>query len=279
LAESLDEDSLAVINADNPHILGVRDKIKSRVVGVGFSDKADMAAADVIFNYAEGSEIKGLSFKLSYKGTTLPVRLDNILAKHQIYPALIAVAVGTEFGINLVESTAVLTNFLAPSSRLNLIPGVKNSTIIDDTYNASPSSAKAALEVMGKIKALRKIAVLGDMLELGEETEKSHRGIARNFLDANGNIFFAVGERMKFAVAELEESGFGKENIFFFTSPMEAARKLQEIIKEGDLVLIKGSQGMRMEKIVEEVMADPQKAEELLCRQNKEWKEKPWKPV
>lgn len=279
LVQSLDDKALAIINTDNPYIDKLKDQAKCRVVSFGFSDSAEMRATDIFFNYSEGREIKGLSFKLNYRGTTLPVRLNNILAKHQIYPALVAVAVGFEFGINLVESTAPLVNFSAPCSRLNMIQGIKNTIIIDDTYNASPTSVGAALEVLGEIKYSRKIAVLGDMLELGRETERSHKGIGRKFLEIKGDIFFAIGPRMKFAVSELEQNGFQKENIFSFDNPMDAGKKLQEIMKEGDLILVKGSQGTRMEKVVEEIMAEPQKAGELLCRQSQEWKAKPFKPA
>lgn len=279
LVSSLGEKALAIINIDNEYIKKIKGQAKCRVVTFGFSDEADMQASDISFNYLEKQEIKGLSFKLNYKGTNLPVRLNNVLARHQAYPALVAVAVGIEFGINLVESTALMGNFSVPRSRLNLMAGIKNTHIIDSTYNASPSSVAAALEVLGEIKSERKVAVLGDMLELGEETEKSHRNVAREFLKIKGDIFFAVGPRMKFAVAELVQRGFKKENIFSFLNPMDAGKKLQEIIKEGDIILVKGSQGTRMEKVVEEIMAEPQKAEELLCRQNKEWKEKPFKII
>lgn len=279
LIASLEEKSLAIINADNEHIKKLKDQAKCRLVTFGFSDGSDLQASDILFNYSAGQEIKGLSFKLNYKGVNLPVRLSNVLARHQVYPALVAVAVGVEFGMNLVESTALLANFSVPHSRLNLIPGIKNTQIIDDTYNASPASVEAALEVLGEIRAARKIAALGDMLELGEETEKSHKGVGKKFLEIKGDIFFAVGPRMKFAVSELEKSGFKKENIFSFDNPVDAGKKIQEIMREGDLVLVKGSQGIRMEKVVEEIMAEPLKAGELLCRQNREWKTKPFRQV
>mgnify|MGYP001028557288 FL=1 len=84
---------------------------------------------------------------------------------------------------------------------------------------------------------------------------------------------------MKFAVEELKRCRFPEENIFHFEDPMEAGRKLQEIVGDGDLILVKGSQGMRMEKVVEEIMAEPQEAEKLLCRQSEDWKRIPWKKV
>ena len=110
-------------------------------------------------------------------------------------------------------------------------------------------------------------------------TEKGHQNVAKKFLEIKGDIFFAVGQRMKFAVLELKRNGFAVGNVHSFESPTDAGKKLQEIVQEGDLILVKGSQGIRMEKVVEEIMAEPQKAGELLCRQNKEWKDKLFKPV
>ena len=279
LVTGLEESALSVINTDNSSIAKLKDQVKTRLATFGFGDAADMRATDIFFNYSEEKEIRGLSFKLNYKGTTLPVRLNNVLAKHQIYSALIAAAVGVEFGMNLVEISGLLASFSPPLGRLNLIKGIRHSSIIDDTYNASPVSTIAAIEVLEKISAPRKIAALGDMLELGEETENGHRLVARKFLEAKGNVFLAVGSRMRFATSELEKHNFDRNFIFHFDGSVEAGKKLQEIIQEGDLVLVKGSQGTRMEKAIEEIMAEPQKAEELLCRQNREWKKKPLKPV
>lgn len=278
LVKELDEKGLAVLNADNPHVSKLAEQIKPNVITFGFSEKADMRATDILFVYngENGKEVRGLSFKLSYKGTVIPVRLTKILANHQIYSALAAATAGVWLGMNLVEIGTALENFCAPPGRMNLLKGIKNALIFDDTYNASPTSTSAALDVLEKIVSSRKIAVLGDMLELGEDTEKGHISVAKKFLEIKGNVFFAVGERMKFAIMELERHKFPKENIFSFNNPMDAGRKLQEVMKPGDVVLIKGSQGMRMEKVVEEVMLEPQRAPELLCRQNEEWKENPF---
>lgn len=281
IIKTLNEKGLATINIDNFDIANLGDQIKSSLITVGFSKEAEMRATDPAFVYSgeAGGEIKGMSFKLNYRGTSIPVRLNNVLARHQIYPALFAAAVGTWFGLNLVEVGAALKNFSSPCGRMNLIAGIKKTFIIDDTYNASPVSAQVALDTLGEISAPRKIAVLGDMLELGSETKSGHRKAAQKFLEIKGNIFLAVGKRMRFAIEELSKNNFNKNNVFSFSNPVDAGRKLQEIIKEGDLILIKGSQGMRMEKIVEEIMAAPQKAPELLCRQNPEWKAKPFKEM
>lgn len=277
LVKSLRPEALAIINVDNTQIVQLQDQIVARVLTYGFSSGAEIRATDLTVNYADGTEVRGLSFKLSHKGTTLPVRLNNILAKHQVYAALAAAGVGLELGLNLVEIADALANLTVPCGRLNLLGGIKNTAIIDDTYNASPISTVAALEVLGDIKAKRKIAVLGDMLELGEETENGHREVARKFLAIQGDLFFAVGAKMELAVAELRAAGFAAENIFSFADPMQAGKELQKVLRSGDVVLVKGSQGLRMEKVVEEVMAEPQRAGELLCRQSAKWKKTPFR--
>lgn len=279
LVKKLSSNALAVINIDNLYIEKLKNSIKAKIITYGFLEEADVQATDISFVYTgENKEIKGLSFKLNYEGTSIPVRL-NIIAKHQIYSVLAACALGIWFELNLVEIAAALSSFYSPAGRMNVIKGIKNSTIIDDTYNASPASVLAALQTLKDIESRRKIAVLGDMLELGEETEKSHALMGEKFFQIAGDIFIGVGERMKFAEEELIRKNFKKENIFHFASPTEAGEKLQNIIKPGDLILVKGSQGMRMEKVVEEVMEEPQKAKELLCRQSVDWKKVPFGEV
>jgi len=274
LVRSLSDRGLAILNADNPRVLSMAENLKSAVVTFGFGEQADLRATDIAFNYSESGEIQGLSFKLNFRGTSIPVRLNNVLAKHQIYSALIATAVAEELGMNLVEIASRLSEFYPPPSRLNLIAGIKRTYLIDDTYNASPDSTLAALEVLWEIKADRKIAVLGDMLELGAETERSHRQVGRKLFEIKADLVFFFGIRMKFAMEELKKHDFNSENVFYFENHAELGRKLQSEMREGDLVLIKGSQSMRMEKVVEEVMFNPQDAGKLLCRQDKEWKEK-----
>lgn len=285
LVKNLKENGLAVINADNKKIINLKNKNKREDVNFstfGFSEEADVQVTEVFYNYSDDNgkdEIKGLSFKLNYKGTSIPMRLNNILAEHSIYAALSAISIAIGFELNLVEIAEALENFSMPTGRMTLIAGIKNTSIIDDTYNSSPVSAIAAIKALKNIEAPRKIAVMGDMLELGENNESGHIEVARKFLEIESGIFFAVGERMKIASEELKKHNISPERLFEFSDPMNAGRKLQEIMKPGDLILVKGSQGMRMEKVVEEIMNEPEKAEQLLCRQNKEWKNIPWRKI
>ncbi len=294
LAKVLLEKDLVILNSDNVYLAKLKDNprqfgVAARVFSFGFEENADARAMDMFLNQFDdmsAAETRfitsppcGLSFKLNYKGAMMPLRLSNVLAKHNIYAALAGVSVGIELGLNLVEIAASLEKFVLPSGRTNLIRGIKDTNIIDDTYNSSSiTSVEGALEILREFGNSRKIVVLGDILEIGPNTETEHRQAAKKFLEVGGNVFLAVGQRMKFAVDELRKHKFTGE-IYEFENPMDAGKKLQEIMHTGDVILVKGSQGMRMEKVVEEVMAEPDRAKELLCRQNPEWKAVPWREV
>lgn len=276
LVESLPENGFAILNTDNKNVLAMASRTKAHIISFGFSEGSFIKAGKVSYAYDDNGKPDGISFKVESEGKSIPMRLRNILAPHQAYAVLSAVAVASTFKINLLDAINSLQDFHSTAGRMNLLGGIKNSYLIDDTYNASPVSTTAALETLGALGAKRKIAVLGDMLELGGEEEKGHRDVGKKVFETKADIFFAVGDRMKKAVDEILKLGFEKENVFTFENPESAGMKLQEIMEEGDLILIKGSQGMRMEKIVEEVMSEPLKAQELLCRQNIEWRKKPF---
>jgi len=259
-----------ILNIDDKLIKEMKNKVKAEVLTYGFKEEADLRATDVIFT---NHELPGLSFKLNFKGNVVPVRLPGILGIHQIYAILAGAAVGLVFDFNLIEIVEALSKFQPLAGRMRLIPGIKNTKIIDDTYNASPSATLRALETLEKLEANRKIVVLGDMLELGEYTEIAHRQIGQKVKEV-ADLLFLVGERVIFTADEAERQGFDKSKIFQFPTSDEAKKVVQEKIEEGDLILVKGSQAMRMEKIVEEIMAEPEKAKELLVRQDKSWLEK-----
>jgi UDP-N-acetylmuramoyl-tripeptide--D-alanyl-D-alanine ligase len=275
LVDVLPEDGAAIINGDDKRAVAMKEKTKAEVITFGFGEQSKVMASDIIFSYQD-QKLEGISFKLNYEEKVIPIRLRHVLARHHVYAVLAAVSVGIVFKINLVEISSALENFFPPSGRMNLIPGIKNCLIIDDTYNASPYSTTAALNVLSELKAPRKIAVLGDMLELGADTEKGHREVARKVLEIGADLFFAVGERMEFAIDEMRKIGYPLEKTFYFEDPVLAGKKLQQEIRENDLILIKGSQSIRMENAVEEIMAQPLHARELLCRQTKIWRKKPF---
>jgi UDP-N-acetylmuramoyl-tripeptide--D-alanyl-D-alanine ligase len=151
---------------------------------------------------------------------------------------------------------------------------VKGSIIIDDTYNSSPVAAEAALETLKEVSGNgRKIVALGDMLELGEDSEEAHRSIGKIAKDSC-NFLITVGERSKFIKAGAIEAGMHIENIFEFSNSKEAGDFLRDFIKTGDIILVKGSQGIRMERVVAAILQDIDMKGNLLVRQEKEWLDK-----
>lgn len=275
LIRSLKWNGYAILNGDDAKASAMSKLTKSQAITFGKSDKFVIGATDIVYNYQEDVP-QGISFKLNYDGKSLPIRLRNILAQHQVYAALASVAVGIIFKMNLVEIASSLESLRSPSGRMNLLEGKNGSRLIDDTYNASPVSTVAALDVLANLKAIRRVAILGDMLELGSQTESGHRDVARKVFKSDINLLVVVGQRMKKAVEELVALGFEKSKIMHFDNPEIAAEKIESLIKKGDLILIKGSQGMRMEKISARLLANPKKDGKMLCRQSKQWLARPF---
>ncbi len=275
ILKNLSSENTAILNNDDVLIKPVKDdKMKARVITYGFEEGADLLASNyrIVLKEENGKAVpEGLTFKVDYKGSSVPIRLFNTFGRHHVYPGLAALAAGAVVGFNLVDMAESLTRYNSPPGRLKLIEGEKATFILDDTYNASPAAVRAAIEVLKEIPAKRKIAVLGDMLELGKYAVDAHRAIAKE-LSGVVDLVFTVGPRSKFIATELKETGFEKKNIFEFSMSDEAKSELEKVLREGDLILVKGSQAMRMERIVEEIMAHPEKKEGLLVRQEKTWK-------
>lgn len=268
LARSLGKKDLAILNLDDEFIRELPGNIKSDVITYGFNKNADINAEEILlgnkkFKTEDGS--LGMRFKISYKGTTVPFRFPYALGRGQIYSALSAAAVGIHFGFNLVEMSEALSSYQPLPGRMKMIEGVNSSLIIDDTFNANPDSALSALETIEKLEAPRKIAVLGDMLELGEQCETGHKEVGKA-VPKSADFLFTYGAKSKIISQQAQKSGMKEENIFHFENMNELAELLKNTIQEGDVILIKGSRAMRMEKIVREIMAKPEKADELLVK-------------
>lgn len=278
LIESLNAKGLAVLNFDNQYVKEMSEVSKARVSSFGLKEGANLQAQDIVYNFTkEGYDLSGINFKLNYNGSVVPVNMKNVMAETAIYAALAATAVALYFDFNLVEISNALSDFSLPKGRMNFLPGIKHTFIIDDTYNSSPEAALLAINVLKRVKVdatANKYAILGDMLEIGGYTEEGHRLVGKMVAESKIDQLIAVGERARDFIRGAKEAGMEDDYIFYFDKPEEAGRFLQNRIKAGDILLIKGSQGARMEKVVKELMAEPEKAAELIVRQEKEWKNK-----
>lgn len=272
LIYSLKHDGILILNSDDADVFSFKGKTNNKIITYGMMGDAEIRATNYSVYYSEKTgEPFGINFKVEYAGNCLPVRILGTLGQNNIYSTLGALAVSVAMNLNLVEASGNISNHISPRGRVNLIKGIKKSTIIDDTYNASPVAVLSALETLRDLKTkYRKIAVLGDMMELGKHTKEAHSEVG--IMSATAcDILVAVGLRSRITAESAIDAGLEEDNVLQFDNSVEAGKYIQNIIKEGDIILVKGSQSMRMERIVYEIMAEPDKASELLVRQEKEW--------
>jgi UDP-N-acetylmuramoyl-tripeptide--D-alanyl-D-alanine ligase len=269
LLTMLPKDGTAIFNADNTYARRVGRRVRAATsIGYGFAAEAQVRAENL---QLPRSLDDGLMFRLNYGGTLLPMRLSQVIASHHISAVLAAVAVGVACRINLVDITQALRDFASLPGRMKLLPGLHESALIDDTYNASPASLQAALETLRALPGERRIAVLGDMLELGDETAEAHRRVAQWLQETGVEWAILVGPQMRLAGEALAQRGWSAERYVCLDHPLRAGEVLATWLRPGDRVLLKGSQGMRIELATRAVLAEPERAGELLCRQSEKW--------
>ena len=268
LVSQLPTTGFAVLNADDMKVMTAKEYTRANVITFGFSEKADMRIS-AFSNYVS-DEGGGVTFKLTYGGSVVPIRIEGGLGRAPAYAAAVGAVTGLVFGMNLVKIAEALSHYVPPNGRERIIRGIRHSVIIDDTYNASPTATKEALATLKSLDAKRKIAVLGDMLELGKYTFDEHQAIG-HLIPESADLLFTVGIRAKIIAETAEKIGFSKKKIFVFTNIHEAAMQLQQKVLRGDLILIKGSQGVRMERVVKEIMTEPLQAKKFLVRQSRSW--------
>jgi UDP-N-acetylmuramoyl-tripeptide--D-alanyl-D-alanine ligase len=273
LISALKKDGVLILNNDDEKVLSLKESFDGMVMSYGFKDSSAVLASNEKVIYNKKTPV-GVTFKVDYGGNSVPVNLRSVLGKQHIYAALAALSVGGHLGINMVTMAETLSNYDSPAGRMKIIKGIKGTNIIDDSYNASPVAMGAALDTLSDIEIVgKKIAVLGDMLELGKYTTEEHKKIGK-LAGSVCDILLVVGLRAKSMVEGALIGGLSEKNIIEFKESKKAGKYLETIVEEGDIILVKGSQSMRMERVVEEIMAHPESKSWLLVRQEKEWLER-----
>ncbi len=242
---NLKADGTAVFNADDRYFETLRKKWGGRVISFGIDAKADVSASDI------RQDADYTDFTLTTAGQKVNVRLRTV-GRHNVYNALAAAAAAIAAGMTLDAVKNGLDDFapVAMRSELKLVHG---RTVLADYYNANPGSVKAALETLVSLRTgTQSVAVLGDMLELGDATEEEHREIGRAVARLGVGVLITVGALSKYMLEGAYERGMPKNRLYSAGSHAEAANLLKKHSKNGDAVLIKGSRGMKMEKILEE---------------------------
>lgn len=259
---------LAILNYDNAHTRRMVQHAPVSTLTYGFNAKADFGAVAV-----EATR-EGTRFTVT---TPRAERLDvrtKLLGKHVAYGMLPAVAVAEVMGISGPDAARRLAQVQGLPGRLALVEGIHGSVILDSTYNAEPTSMLAALELQRSIPARRRIAVLGDMLELGPREQESHIEMGRS-VAAAVDLAILIGPRMEFAYNAIRNLRSGRMSAFHFMHRKDAIAFLLPKVKDGDLVLVKASQGMRLEAVVRALLAHQESAEQVLVRQTSDWRQRP----
>ncbi len=251
LIEYLPAGGFAILNGDDDVVMNLQSRTRARVMTFGF-DKSCEVRISRFENKLKDGQPSGISFKLEHGSAIVPVRIDNVFGRAHAYAAGAAAAIGLAFGMNLVAISEALAQYAPPESRMQLLPGIKYTSIIDDSYNASVIAMRSALETLAALPAKRKIAVLGDMLEIGKYTVEAHEMLGR-MAAKDADVLFTVGPRAKFIAESAREAGMKRAVIFSFDTASEAIKPVKDFIKKGDLILLKGSHSMELNKIVEEI--------------------------
>lgn len=278
LIKTLKKDGLLILNADDKDVLQMKTDSRRRTVTYGFKKGADVLGSGDSILYDNGGIPKGIIFRVDAEGDSLPVMIEEVFGRNHVYASLAALAFCFGLKFNMLDAINSLKHYDLPGGRMRLLRGINDSMIIDDTYNSSPIASESALQTLGEIKTVgRKIAILGDMLELGRHTEEAHRNIgkvARENLRENRDVLIVVGPRAQAIKEGAQEAGMSAENVFEFLDSFQAGEFLKTFVQKGDLTLVKGSQGMRMERVVEAILLDKENKEKLLVRQDAEWLKK-----
>ncbi|MES3031844.1 MAG: UDP-N-acetylmuramoyl-tripeptide--D-alanyl-D-alanine ligase [Patescibacteria group bacterium] len=274
LIKTLKKDGLLILNADDADVLEMKHKTKNITMTYGFKEGADFLGSGDNILYDNNEIPKGIIFRVDEKGDSLPVVIEGVFGRNHVYASLATLALASGLKFNILNAIESLKNYDVPPGRMRLLKGIEGSLIIDDTYNSSPFACKAALETLGQVKcSSRRIAVLGDMLELGKHTIETHTDVGK-VAKENCDALIVVGPRAKSIKEGALEAGMKEGIIFEFLDSYEAGNFIKTFVQKGDLVLIKGSQGMRMERVVESVLLDKENKDTMLVRQDEEWLKK-----
>ncbi len=232
---------VAILNHDDERVRAMANQTSARVFTYGLGRDADLWADQI-----ESRGLEGVSFRLHHGREQVHARVPT-LGRHSVHSALCAASVGLVEGMSFTE---ILAGLRSQSEQLRLIavPGPQGSTILDDTYNSSPMSCIAALTLLDELGG-RKVAILGDMHELGSHEEEGHKIVGRRARDVV-DVLITVGKLGQIIGREALAAGMPSDSVHQVETNDEAARRAYTLITQGDVVLVKGSRGMRMEEIV-----------------------------
>ncbi len=235
-------DGVIILNGDDPILMAHRAEIPGKTVTAGLSSECDFTAEDIV------SGPESLSFTIVHKEECTPVTLF-VPGEHNVVNALLACAVGKHLGVSFTDIATAFAAYVATDKRMQFL-NLDGFTVINDCYNAAPASMKAALHVLSN-QSGRKIAVLGDIKELGDYAEGAHEEVGAYVASENIDFLLTLGEYGKIIARGAEKNGLPKNRIASFDDVLPLTQKLEELLEKGDTVLVKASRAMKLERVTE----------------------------
>lgn len=271
LKEYLQPDGTLIINADDPKMAHEEVYEGQHKLSYGCSEDAMVRGFDYVIMYDNEKPI-GISFSVQFQEKVERVEIQGILGRHHMYPTLAALTAVISEGKLFSQAVHGYAEHIPAPGRMRILDGINNSVIVDDTYNSSPVAAQAGLDTIATVETRgRKIVVLGDMLELGDFSMREHQNLGQ-IVAQTADMFVAVGVRMLAAAEAVSAIKARCGYVEAFQNREDAIDFLTKTVSEYDVVYVKGSQGMRMERIVENLLVEPRESMKLLARQDTVWK-------
>lgn len=271
LVRALKPEGVLVYNHDDERIRQEVAGVRQQSIGYSrYSISHFSASADQV-TYEQGIP-DGLEFTLTHLEQEARIAVRGSIGVQHTYNYAAAAAVGSLYEVSLQQAAEALAKHVPPPGRMRVVRGLKDTFIIDDTYNSSPTAAERALSTLLELQhCKRRIAVLGDMLELGQFSVREHERVGEQVAEC-ADILITIGIRSRKTAETALEFGMSEKNVYQFDDINRASNELQTLMEPGDAILVKASQGIRGEKLVEEIMAEPQHAKALLVRQDSTWR-------
>lgn len=265
LIEALPFTGSAILNADDPRVAGMVPRTQARILTFGLKAGADVRASDISMNET------GARFTLHYEGKSYRGH-SPLLGRHQLYPVLAAIAVGLVFDVSPEQALAAVERLPRVPGRLNPLPGRGGALILDDTFNASPEATMAALDTLAELPGATKVAILGDMPDLGDIETAAHAQVGQ-YAATRVQRLVSRGEAAQQIAAAALDRGMGKHAVHVTFTGDDAAAAVEDLLSPHTVVLVKGGAGARLEQAVLKLLARPQQDRVKLVRQEPGWEQ------
>lgn len=261
-----------IISIDDPYALEAAKRLPARVVTYG-SKKTANAHFKKPHLLIEDDKVVGIAADVLAGDFSGTIHVRGAVGLQQLAPVVAALSTAIVLGVSPSDALAGLNSYVPPPGRTRILSGIHNSLLIDDSYNSSPVATQVALEALHTLPCTsRRIVVLGDMLELGRYSLEEHTRVGK-LASKVADIIVTVGIRARGISQAACSAGFPKENVQTFETTRDTIPALVSMVHDGDVVLIKGSQSVRMERIVEALLENPADVSKLV-RQDTEWKKR-----